>query len=193
MKHARLERYLFGTSFVLAIALPLSDFRGVLWLVIITAFPVLILVALFLVAGFAVALVRLISMLLKREPRRALPYVAILLLLPTELYVGSWLNEYATTLVCAGGLRSAINQVKAGKKLPVLSQAFPIQVFQTDPEVASYAQMSPLFLAEYVVYDAADRRTSDVAARLRADLDRNSCEVGADRVVGNYYWVSEAC
>lgn len=189
----KFERYFFGASFLLATVLPFADFRGVLFLVILAAFPAMVLLALVLIAAIVIAGILLVQAILGRKLMRALRYFGVILLIPIELYVGNWLSECATVLACAGELHSAINKAENGEKLPAPSQAFPIQVFQTVPEVASYAQISPLFLVEYVVYDAADGSVPDVATRLRADLDRNACEVSARSVISNYYWVSEAC
>ena len=184
---------MFGAAFLLALALPFTDFRGVLWLVLLGAFPIVIVVVLLIAAAAILAFVRAMVRFSEGAPKLALRYLAVATLVPAALFTGNWLNEVATVLSCSGDLDKAIKEVQKGRKLPPRTQAFSIQVFQTNPDVASEGLEGPLFAAQYIAYDAADNTTPAVETRLGHALDDGRCAVDAHRVIGNYYWVSEGC
>lgn len=188
-----LERAVYCAGCAASLALPLVDIAGLSWLLVPVAWPAIVLGTICIAAAFVLASVQCARALVRRRPLRSLPYLGMLLLIPAGFVAGIWLSKAIPALVCAPRLHAAIADVKDGKTRAGDHLPLPIHVLQTNPDVASYAQLGPLFLAQYVVYDEADRTGEAVALRVREKLDGSACAVWAQTILGHYYWVSEAC
>jgi hypothetical protein len=140
------------------------------------------------------ALIRASACLVKGDKKMTLRYLAVLVLGVGCFFAGRVITDYIAVRVVGPILQSAIQEIRAGKILPRISQSFPLSVSRTSPTIAVYSLGSVFsFLSSYVAYDAVDSTSQAAASRVALFLDGGACQVSARRIGLGYYFVTEAC